>query len=134
MTVAGVEVAPVAVSAVAAFLLGWLWYSPIAFAKPWMRLNGFEPSDIKPTPAPFVVNTVCWIAAAAIYNVIATGLLSAGFVDFLILSIVLWLGFTFGPAVTGAMFSKKPIALVCIDTGYWLGGFVLFAVAHAFLG
>src|SRR6059036_3524248 len=33
----------VLVSAVAVFVLGWLWYSPLLFFKPWMRLRGLDP-------------------------------------------------------------------------------------------
>src|SRR6266568_1414389 len=31
------------VAAVAVFVLGWLWYSPLLFFKPWMRLRGMDP-------------------------------------------------------------------------------------------
>ena len=33
----------VIVAAVAVFVLGWLWYSPLLFFKPWMRLRGMDP-------------------------------------------------------------------------------------------
>src|SRR2546427_1625818 len=33
----------VLVAAVAVFVLGWLWYSPLLFFKPWMRLRGLDP-------------------------------------------------------------------------------------------
>ena len=33
----------VLVAAVAVFVLGWLWYSPLLFYKPWMRLRGLDP-------------------------------------------------------------------------------------------
>src|SRR6266704_1428477 len=33
----------VVVAAVAVFVLGWLWYSPLLFFKPWMRLRGMDP-------------------------------------------------------------------------------------------
>ena len=34
---------PVLVAAVVVFVLGWLWYSPVLFYKPWMRLRGLDP-------------------------------------------------------------------------------------------
>src|SRR6266487_1565431 len=34
---------PIVVAAVAVFVLGWLWYSPLLFFKPWMRLRGMDP-------------------------------------------------------------------------------------------
>ncbi|HEX2712884.1 MAG TPA: DUF1761 family protein, partial [Candidatus Acidoferrales bacterium] len=33
----------VVVAAVAVFVLGWLWYSPLLFYKSWMRLRGLDP-------------------------------------------------------------------------------------------
>src|SRR5437773_10947521 len=30
-------------AAVAVFVLGWLWYSPLLFYKAWMRLRGMDP-------------------------------------------------------------------------------------------
>src|SRR5690349_8292369 len=33
----------VLVAAVAVFVLGWLWYSPLLFFKPWMRARGLDP-------------------------------------------------------------------------------------------
>src|SRR5438128_11049620 len=33
----------VLVAAVTVFVLGWLWYSPLLFFKPWMRLRGMYP-------------------------------------------------------------------------------------------
>src|SRR2546429_5553676 len=34
---------PVVIAAVVVFVLGWLWYSPLLFFKPWMRLRGLDP-------------------------------------------------------------------------------------------
>lgn len=33
----------VLVASAAVFVLGWLWYSPLLFFKPWMRLRGMDP-------------------------------------------------------------------------------------------
>jgi len=33
----------VLVAAVLVFVLGWLWYSPLLFYKPWMRMRGLDP-------------------------------------------------------------------------------------------
>ena len=37
----------VAVAAASAFLLGGLWYSPLLFAKPWMRLSGQSEATLR---------------------------------------------------------------------------------------
>ena len=37
----------VALAALSAFVLGGLWYSPLLFAKAWVRLNGFNEEEMK---------------------------------------------------------------------------------------
>ena len=38
----------VAISALAAFLIGWAWYSPFLFANVWMKEIGMNPDDMRP--------------------------------------------------------------------------------------
>src|SRR6266404_3925414 len=33
------------VAAISTMLVGFIWYSPILFAKPWMREMGYDPND-----------------------------------------------------------------------------------------
>ena len=40
-----VNLLAVLVSAIATMLIGFLWYSPLLFAKPWMREMGYDPAD-----------------------------------------------------------------------------------------
>ena len=54
----------VLVSAVVYFLFGWLWYSPVLFAKPWVALTKTDPEKMKPTPAPFIISFACEVLAA----------------------------------------------------------------------
>ena len=35
----------VLVAALTSIILGFLWYSPLLFAKPWMREMGYDPND-----------------------------------------------------------------------------------------
>jgi Protein of unknown function (DUF1761) len=37
----------VLVAAIASFVVGGLWYSPLLFAKVWMQANGFTEEDLK---------------------------------------------------------------------------------------
>src|SRR4029077_9586655 len=40
-----VNLLAVLVAAIATMLVGFIWYSPILFAKPWMREMGYDPDD-----------------------------------------------------------------------------------------
>jgi hypothetical protein len=41
----GVNLWAVFVSALATMVVGFLWYSPLLFARPWMALMGYDPND-----------------------------------------------------------------------------------------
>src|SRR5687767_314616 len=43
------------VAAVATFFIGGLWYSPLLFAKGWMKENGFREEDLKTGRSPGVI-------------------------------------------------------------------------------
>src|SRR4051812_21614978 len=45
MTVMGVNLLSVLVAAISTMVVGFLWYSPLLFAKPWMVLMGYDPND-----------------------------------------------------------------------------------------
>ena len=45
MEVLGVRVVPVIVAAVATMVIGFIWHSPLLFARPWMHAMGYDPDD-----------------------------------------------------------------------------------------
>src|SRR5258708_31971905 len=45
MELLGINIVPVFAAALATMALGFLWYSPLLFAKPWMILMGYDPND-----------------------------------------------------------------------------------------
>ena len=44
-TFCGINPWAVLVASVATMVIGFLWYSPMLFARPWMRLMGHDPDD-----------------------------------------------------------------------------------------
>ena len=46
MDTAQLHILPVFVATFAAFTIGGLWYSPLLFAKAWMRTNNFTEADL----------------------------------------------------------------------------------------
>ena len=37
---------PLIVLALVNFFLSWIWYSPVSFAKPWMKALGIDPKHL----------------------------------------------------------------------------------------
>ena len=111
------------------YFLGALWYSPLLFAKPWMRLNGFTEEDFKDKNA-FRYN-VAFFNSLLMSFVLAHMVLFFGDSTIMVAvetAVWLWIGFVATFTLTNYMFSNRPIKLFMIDSGYNLVGLLMMAV------
>lgn len=104
-------------AAVAAMIIGSLWYSPLLFGKEWMVLVGKKEEDIKGAnagPAYF------WTTVGSLVSAYVL----AHFVDYAgaetawagaITGFWIWLGFHVFMMVSGALFEDRPMKLVFIN-------------------
>jgi len=123
----GIKPLAVLVAAVVCMVLGFLWYSPILFARPWTRLMGLDPNDKakldemrkgagKMYALSFVASLLSAIVLAKIIDVTTVTTIPYG----MKVGFAVWLGFVTTVQLTGALFSKQPIKLYLINTGYQL--------------
>ena len=123
----GINPWAVLVSAIAAMVIGFLWYSPILFANPWMRLMGFDPNDKakiaemqkgagKIYGLAFVASIVSAVVLAKIIDLTSVNTILYG----MKIGFAVWLGFVTTVQLTGALFGKQPIKLYLINTGHQL--------------
>lgn len=124
---AGINFWAVLVAAVATMVIGFLWYSPILFARPWMRLMGYDPDDKsklaemqkgagKLYAITFVATLVSAVVLAKFVDVTSVNRVFYG----MKVGFAVWLGFVATVQLTGALFGKQPIKLFLINTGYQL--------------
>jgi hypothetical protein len=124
---AGINFWAVLVSAVATVVIGFLWYSPILFATPWMVLMGFDPNDKaklaemqkgagKIYGLSFVASLVSAVVLAKIIDIATVVTIPYG----MKIGFAVWLGFVTTVQLTGALFGKQPTKLYLINTGYQL--------------
>lgn len=134
MTIVGINVIAVIAAAIAGMAVGALWYSPLLFARPWMRAVGKSPDDVKPSPRPFIVAALsnlvmATMLAGLMFHVggaqIRTGVISA---------LLVWLGFVATTIAVNHQFQGMPFALTLIDAGHWLAVLVAMAVAIGAFG
>src|SRR2546422_11245942 len=94
-----VSILPVVIAAVVVFVLGWLWYSPLLFFKPWMRLRGLDPvaamAGAKMPAGELLVELVGGINLAYVISGFVTLLCIRRWVYSIHFGILLWIGFTF---------------------------------------
>jgi hypothetical protein len=123
----GINLWSVLVAAVATMILGFLWYSPILFANPWMRLMGVDPNDKaklaemqkgagKLYGLAFVASIVSAMVLAKVIAVTTVNTIPYG----MKIGFAVWLGFVTTVQLTGALFGKQPIKLYLINTAYQL--------------
>jgi hypothetical protein len=127
----GVNPVGVLVAALATFLIGMLWYSPILFAKPWIALNGYTPEKLaelrKGAPRAYGISFLA-------YLVLGVGI--AAIVRFdspfggMWTGVQVWTFLVMPVSLTALMFSEKRFGAWMIDAMYQL---VYFAAMGAIL-
>ena len=117
----------VLVAAIATMAIGFLWYSPILFARPWMVLMGYDPDDKaklaemqKGAGKLYVISFVASLVAAFVLSKIIFGLAINSALYGLKVGFAVWLGFVAAVQLTDSLFSKKPAKLFLINIGYQL--------------
>ena len=123
----GINLWSVLVAAVAPMVVGFLWYSPLLFARPWMVLMGYDPNDKakleemrksagKSYAISFVASIVSAFVLAKVIEVSAVTTVPYG----MKVGFAVWLGFVATVQLTEVLFAKKPVKLYFINTGYQL--------------
>ena len=115
------------VAAISTMIVGFVWYSPLLFAKPWMREMGYDPNDKAKTqemqksagPA-YAGSFVASLVSAFTLALILHGLRAEDLHFGLMVSFHVWLGFVATVQFTGAFFTKQSMKLFGINTGYQL--------------
>ena len=123
----------VVVAAVAAFLLGWGWYS--VFGKVWMA--GLEKSKEdcdKPMPVvPLVIAAVACLVMAYMLAGLMGHLANVTIRGGVISAFFVWIGFVLTTVATNHAFEGMKPVVTAIDAGHWLAVLVLMgAIIGAF--
>ncbi len=127
------------IAGIASMALGFLWYSPVLFAKPWMKLMGYTPESLKKAQkemgklygVSFLLTLVSGYVLAHVmamsmsffnYPALSTGIISAFW---------MWLGFAMPVQATDMIFGSKKWKLFAINTGYQLASLLVMGVILA---
>ena len=120
----GVSWLGVIVGAVAAFLAGWLWYSPKLFGVKWAEGVGVELGSASSMPVGAMVTQaiglllMSWfVGVTAVSNALST--LVLGTLAFTVM------------AYSGGLFTKKSRYALNVDAGYWILSLVVMVVCQA---
>jgi len=127
MQIMGVSPWPVLMAAVATMVLGFLWYSPLLFARPWMILMGYDPDDKaklaemqKGAGKSYGISFVASLVSAFVLGKIIAITTVNTALHGMKVGFAVWLGFVTTVQLTDKLFSRKPTKLYLINTGYQL--------------
>jgi hypothetical protein len=123
------------VAAVAAFLIGGLWYSPFLFAKQWMAAHAHTPEDVAKlrddAPRAYAISFVAFLVMAAILQLVLNHLGAQNWQAGMLWAVHIWLGFAATIGLMSNVYSGQKFSVFVLDTGYQL---VYLAVMGAILG
>ena len=122
----------VVVATVASMMVGSLWYSPILFANPWLRLIGKTSEELKEkgygqVPA-YSTAIVSALIVAYVMALVIEATESTTLADGIIVALWLWLGFVATTSLLAVVFDGRPIRLWAINMGNHLVSFVLMGL------
>lgn len=130
----------VLVAALAGMAVGFVWYSSLLFAKPWMREMGYKKETMKKDGMTkmYIISMIATVVMAYVLShvmymsenffmmgYVTTGLLSAFW---------MWLGFVATVQVTDVLFGGKSWKLFGINTGYQLVSLLVMGLIIGLFG
>jgi hypothetical protein len=134
-----VNLLAVLVCAIATMVLGFLWYSPAMFAKPWVKEMGYDMNDVaamekmKKSAGPaYAASFVGSLVSAAVLAKLLDALSRHGeavwhpvatpqpLVYGVLVGVFVWFGFVATVQFTGVLFARQSGKLFAINTGYQL--------------
>ncbi len=125
----------VLVAALASYVLGALWYSPVLFGKLWMKLSNLDPKNMDAAKKHMVRGYVLGFVAALVMSYILahwvdyaeattiSGGLQAGFWA--------WLGFVATVTLGSVLWENKPFKLYLLNNAYNLVSLLLMGALLA---
>ena len=114
----------VLVAGIAVFFLGWLYYSPLLFYKPWMRARGLDPeAAMAGAKMPGGKLVIEFLRSLALAYFIAHFVAVAGVNDWMTavhFGAILWIAFPVILLIGSVLWENTPPKVAAIHAGDWL--------------
>lgn len=131
MTLPQVHYPAVLVAAIAIFILGGLWYSPVLFARRWVALMGKTEEELKASasgPVAYVIVFICGLLTAFVMAIVIHQFSPVTLGTGVLVAVLCWAGFAGATSFGTALFSGQPRGLWLINSAYNLVSFVVAGV------
>jgi hypothetical protein len=122
----------IVVCAVIQWVLGAIWYSPVAFAKPWKAMVYAHSEPKKNNMIAGMI--VSFLGSLILSFVLAHVILWASVTTpahGALVGFIMWAGFIVAPLSAQHIYEGRPFNLFAINVGYWLVGLAISGVVLA---
>ncbi len=122
----------IVVAAIAAFLVGWLWYGPL-FGKQWMSLMGITKKEMEKgkkemqeqMPVMILVGFLATLAMAFVLAFFVSLAQSPNALWGMCAGAIAWFGFVMTVLLNSFLYEKRPISLWMLNAAHYLVALVL---------
>ena len=126
----------VLVAAIASFLLGWLWHSPILFGNLWFKLNDMDKKKIeaakkKSMGKPLFLQFVATFIMGYVLAYFVVYAKASTIIDGAIVGIWAWIGFVATVMIGSVLWEGKPVKLFLINAGHVLVSLIVMGAILA---
>jgi hypothetical protein len=131
------------VGAIVAMGLGFVWYSPIMFAKRWMKEMNYTPEGIEEMKKrnsnsgmakTYSISVLFTLVASIVVAALLNSLIVTSFGGLFLFAFLLWLAFSMPVALNSVLFGKDSFMLFVINSGYQLGVIIILALINGIWG
>ena len=115
------------VAALANWIIGMLWYSPILFGNTWTKLSKIDPKKMdmkKEMPKIAGIGLLGAFVSAVVLGLLIDMTISTTLVEGMTIGFWAWLGFAATTLVNGVLYEKKPWSLYIINSGYLFAAYI----------
>ena len=134
---ADVNLIAVVAAAVASFIIGYLWYSPMLFGKKWMESMGMKMDAnmpkgdmMKPMVITFILSIVTAFVLAKVLIFMGASSIEAGCLG----AFWIWLGFMLPTGAMNVLFEKKNFTTFLIGTSHQLVNLIIMGIILVVMG
>lgn len=133
-----VNLAAVVAAALAYFVIGWLWFSPLMFLKPWMEEQGLSMEKMQKDPQrnkkmikPMVMGLIFALITSYVMAHFVDAMNATNISDGAQLGAWLWLGFVLPVCMGAYMWGGKSLKFSAITASHELAGMAVMAMILA---
>ena len=119
----------IAAAVLSTFVIGGLWYSPLLFVHPWLKMSGVDKQVFDAGLRTALIGDLFAAAAVAlVLNQVIRWSGATGIASGLFVALVVWMGFVASVLITQVTYEHRPFAFFAISAGYRLVTLEVMAV------